>query len=476
MISRLRNLTQKENNQVTNDLRHSSSFRDPSGYIFVKNHELFRVINPIYFKQYNILTESGFFDTLSQNNLLIKHEEVSRNVDEIIIKPQQIPFITYPYEWSFEQYKEAALLTLKLQKYALVKGFCLKDASAFNVTFFKGKAVFIDTLSFDFYEEGKPWRGYKQFIMHFLGPLVLAHYHGNDMLKFMQQHIDGVPVKMIASMLPYKTKFSPILYTNIHLLAKFEDKHNEDMLKDSRVSKLSKKGQIKIIETLYDFISKLGVENESEWSDYYYKMNYSDIAFENKALIIKKWVEKLDVKKLIDVGGNNGHFVRTLEERLEAALVCDIDSNAVDSNYKMVTDKEETYILPFVLDVLSPSPAIGFKNKERLSFIERVQQFQPDITFALALIHHISLSGNVPFDLSAKFFASFSKYLIIEFPKREDSWVKKILQNKGDFENHFGFYNIENFEKCYAECFELKEKIAVEGSQRILYLYKNRDR
>lgn len=457
------------------DLRHNSSFRDPSGYVFVKNHELFRVIKPIYFKQYNVLTESGFFQTLFQNNLLIKHEEVSNNEDEIIIKPQQIPFVTYPYEWSFEQYKEAALLTLKLQKYALVNGFSLKDASAFNVAFFKGKAVFIDTLSFDFYEEGKPWRGYKQFIMHFLGPLVLAHYHGNDMLKLLQQYIDGVPVKMIASILPYKTKFSPVLYTNIHLLAKFEDKHNEDKLKESRISKLSKKGQIKIIETLYDFISKLGVENKSEWSDYYHKMNYSDVAFESKSTIIKKWVENLEVNRLIDVGGNNGHFVRALGESVEYALVCDIDSNAVDSNYNRVVEKKESYILPFVLDVLSPSPAIGFRNKERLSFNERIQKFQPDVTLALALIHHVSLSGNVPFDLSAKFFASFSKYLIVEFPKREDSWVKKILQNKGDFENHFGFYNVDDFEKYYAEYFELKEKITIEGSQRVLYLCKKRE-
>lgn len=456
------------------DLRHNSSFRDPSGYVFVKNHELFRVIKPIYFKQYNALTESGFFQTLFQNSLLIKHEEISNNEDEIIIKPQQIPFVTYPYEWSFEQYKEAALLTLKLQKYALVNGFSLKDASAFNVAFFKGKAVFIDTLSFDFYEEGKPWRGYKQFIMHFLGPLVLAHYHGNDMLKLLQQYIDGVPVKMIASILPYKTKFSPVLYTNIHLLAKFEDKHNEDKLKDSRISKLSKKGQIKIIETLYDFISKLGVENKSEWSDYYHKMNYSDVAFESKSTIIKKWVENLEVNRLIDVGGNNGHFVRALGESVEHALVCDIDSNAVDNNYNRVVEEKESHILPFVLDVLSPSPAIGFRNKERLSFNERIQKFQPDVTLALALIHHVSLSGNVPFDLSAKFFASFSKYLIVEFPKREDSWVKKILQNKGDFENHFGFYNVDGFEKYYAEYFELKEKITVEGSQRVLYLYKKR--
>ena len=140
-----------------------------------------RKIYPIYFKQYNKLKNSNFFDKLFKSGLLIKHKEVSVSESEIIIQPDQIPFITYPYELSFNQYKEAALLTLKLQKFALENDFSLKDASAFNVTFHNGNAIFIDTLSFDFYKENEPWRAYKQFITHFFGPLILAHYHGSRM-------------------------------------------------------------------------------------------------------------------------------------------------------------------------------------------------------------------------------------------------------------------------------------------------------
>ena len=155
--------------------KHASSFRDPSGYIFTEEGVIKRAIFPIYFKQYNALTTSGFFDSLFKNKLLIPHSEITKTEDKIVIQPDTIPFITYPYEWSFNMYKEAALLTLKLQKYSLEKGYSLKDATAFNVTFHDGKAIFIDTLSFDFYQENTPWRAYKQFITHFLGPLVLAH-------------------------------------------------------------------------------------------------------------------------------------------------------------------------------------------------------------------------------------------------------------------------------------------------------------
>ena len=195
---------------------HSSSFRDPSGYIFIENNEIKRVINPIYFKQYKALTNSGFYDALFKNQLLIPHKEISNSEEKIVLKAEKIPFITYPYEWSFNMYKEAALLTLKLQKFSLENDFSLKDASAFNITFHKGKAIFIDTLSFDFYEENFPWRAFKQFITHFFGPLVLAHYHGAQQLKLLSTFLDGVPVKMISSMLPSKTKLNPVLYSNIH--------------------------------------------------------------------------------------------------------------------------------------------------------------------------------------------------------------------------------------------------------------------
>jgi hypothetical protein len=453
---------------------HSSSFRDPSGYVFIEEGDIKRAINPIYFKQYKALTESGFYEGLIKNGLLISHKEVSNSEETIVLQADKIPFITYPYEWSFNMYKEAALLTLKIQKYSLEHGFTLKDATAFNITFYKGKAVFIDTLSFDFYVENSPWRAYKQFITHFFGPLVLAHCHGAQQLTLLSNFIDGIPVKILSSMLPLKTKLSPLLYSNIHLLAKLEDKHNEDYKGEIKASKLSKKGQLNIIESLYNYIKKLELKETSEWGNYYDKTNYSDSAFVEKSNIINQWVESIEPKTLIDVGGNDGTFVRKLKNNLELALVSDIDNNAVDFNYKTMKLKKETTMLPFVLDVLSPSPAIGLNNKERDSFLDRIKAFAPDVTLALAVIHHISLSGNVRFDKSAEFFSGFSKYLIIEFPKREDSWVQRLLKSKREFENHFDYYSIESFESAYSAFFNIKEKETILDSERVLYLLETK--
>lgn len=458
---------------MTSNNRHSSSFRDPSGFIFVDQGVVRRSISPLYFKQYEALKSSRVFEKLQNAGLLISHEEISNSDTEIIIEPEQIPFFTYPYEWSFSQYKAAALLTLKIQKFALEHGFSLKDASAFNVTFHNGRMVFIDTLSFDFYEENSPWRAFKQFISHFFGPLLLAKYHGPESLKFMNLFIDGIPVKMVSSMLPMKTKLNPFLYTNIHLLAKFEEKHNEDYQGKTKQAALSKKGQLNIIKGLYDYIKKLSLNSSSEWGNYYDKTNYAKDAFDKKSAIINGWIESLDIKTLIDVGGNDGTFVRRINYSLKQALVCDIDYNAVDLNFKQTKQNKETYMLPFVFDVLNPSANIGFNNKERDSFQKRVKAFAPDLTMGLAVIHHMTLSGNIPFAMSAEFFSSFSKHLIIEFPKRNDSWVQRLLNTKGEFKEHFDFYNIENFEQSYLKYFTLVEKAEINNSERVMYLFKS---
>ncbi len=360
--------------EMTRSNAHQASFRDPSGYMFHDGGVLRRAINPIYFPQYQRLKNSGFFDTLIKKGLLIPHEETSESEERIVITPEPVPFITNPYEWSFEQYKHAALLTLQIQKYALSKGFILKDASAYNVTFHKGKPIFIDTLSFDFYEENTPWRAYKQFITHFFGPLVLAKYHGTEIFKMMQTHIDGIPPQLIASLLPSKTKFSSTLFTNIHLLAKMERKHNEDYGGETKAAKLSKKAQSTLLEGLFEYIKKLDLKEATEWGNYYDKTNYDTTAFEAKKQLIREWVAELKPKKLIDIGGNDGTFARTVLDAVEHVMVTDIDTNAVDYNYRQVHDNHETNMLPFVCDVLQPAPGLGFNNTERTSLIDRLKE------------------------------------------------------------------------------------------------------
>ena len=168
-----------------------SSFRDPSGFLFVNEGNLYRQINKSYQNEFDKIMDSGLYDELVEKELLIPHEESSTESPQSekcykIIKPKLIDFISYPYEWSFSQLKDAALITLKIQKIALEYGLTLKDCSAYNVQFFNGKPIFIDTLSFEIYQEGQFWKGYRQFCQHFLSPLALMSHKDirlNQLLK-----------------------------------------------------------------------------------------------------------------------------------------------------------------------------------------------------------------------------------------------------------------------------------------------------
>lgn len=454
--------------------RIKASFRDPSGYVFAEGNRIKRIIYPIYFKQYDALTESGMFDILFKKKALIPHTELNRSHAQIELESQKIPFISQPYEWSFLQYKHAALLTLQIQKECLQNGFTLKDASAFNITFFEGKPIFIDTLSFDFYEADQPWKAYKQFITHFLGPLALCHYYGLEHLKTLAMHIDGIPLHMLSKQLPLKSHFSPTLFTNIHLLAKYDAKYAESENAATSKRKLSKSSQIKLIDSLYDYIKNLKVNEATEWNDYYNQTNYEEAAFEHKKNLTRDWFATINGKKLLDLGGNDGTFSRILKDTAELLVVADIDANAVEQNYRQVIKAKETNILPIVADFLNPPAAYGFNNEERASLLDRLAALQPDGCLALAVIHHLTLSGNVPFSMSARFFAGIAPNLLIEFPTREDSWVTFLLDNKRDFREHFDFYNEVNFENAYADYFEIVQKENIPNSHRILYTMKAR--
>jgi len=176
------------------------SFRDPSGFLFLYNNKLYRQINKRYKEHYKFCIESGLYGYLTKKNYLIPHIEVASHTGlglpwpekcYRIIQPEMIPFVSYPYEWCFSQLKNAALLTLKIQKIALQKGMTLKDASAYNIQFFGTEPILIDSLSFEIYRPGTPWIAYRQFCQHFLAPLALSCYRDIRLNQFSRIYIDG---------------------------------------------------------------------------------------------------------------------------------------------------------------------------------------------------------------------------------------------------------------------------------------------
>lgn len=449
----------------------ASSFRDPDGFIFSKNNNLYRQVNKICQDRYNLLISSGLYKELTKRNLLIPHKETTAKFAFTkeaykVIKPKIIPFITYPYEWSFSQLKDAALLTLEIQQTALNFGMTLKDASAYNVQFIGSKPVFIDTLSFEKYIEGKPWIAYRQFCQHFLSPLALMSMTDLRLNLLLKEFIDGIPLDLTSKLLPGRSRLNFSLLTHLHLHA-LNQKRMADKKVNTKILKMNKFQMISLVNNLISAVKKLEIKKQqTQWSKYYTFTNYSTKAFKEKKFILNNYLKKIKPKTAIDLGANTGEFSKIAVKNGAYTLACDIDPLAVERAY--LNFRHEKLVLPMIIDLTNPSPAIGWNNRERMSFSDRVNV---SCVIAFALIHHLAISNNLPLSSIAEYFSSLGKYLIIEFVPKDDSKVKILLQNREDI---FPNYTQEKFEKNFNKFYKILAINKIKDSKRTIYLMEKR--
>jgi len=454
----------------------SASFRDPSGFMFKRDGEFYRQVNQSYKADYDLLMSSGLYQHLSKAKALIPHQEAELGLSPLpekaykIIKPLQLGFISYPYEWCFNQYKDAAILTLSIARRALEYGMVLKDASAYNIQFHEGRPIFIDTLSFEAYKEGSPWVAYKQFCQHFLAPLALMAKTDIRLLGLMRNYIDGIPLDLASALLPKSTKLHFGLATHIHIHARSQQKYADQKLSQKELSgKISKQALFNLIDSLLTVVRSLKVETiMTEWSDYYQDNNYTKNSFEAKRDLVADFVKQVNPKTVWDLGGNTGEFSRCASNLDIPTISFDIDPGAVQQNYTIVKAEKEKFMLPLIMDLTNPSPAIGWHNQERDSLKERGPA---DLIMALALIHHMAIANNVPLREVARSFAELGEYLLIEFVPKQDSQVVRLLSSRLDI---FPDYNPEGFKQAFSEYYTILDEKPVTGSERTMYLMKRK--
>lgn len=458
------------NKKVLLSKANTASFRDPNGFIFQQDGDIYRYISPLYKEKFFSFTESGFYEELFQKNCLIHHELLTSDFpdDSLIIKPKKISFISYPYEWSFSQLKDAALLTLNIFRTALEHNFILKDASAYNIQFLEGRPIFIDTLSFDNYIEGKPWIAYKQFCQHFLFPLAAASYIDIRMIQLLKVFIDGIPIEMAKNIFPYKAilNFGVDLHLIFHSL--FLQKKDWNNFQQVRNRKMSKQSLTGLIESLENTISKLKIKKQSSTWEKYYSEHHSEEYRIAKKELVKEYLQTINENNIWDLGSNDGFFSRIAASLNKDVISFDSDPNCVENNYLRVKKNSEKNILPLLMDFTNPSSSIGWANSERRSLSERGPA---DAILALALIHHLAIANNIPLEMISNFFASNCKWLIIEFVPKSDPKVKELLRFREDI---FPNYDINNFEKSFLMNFEIIKKNNIGNTDRILYFLKKR--
>lgn len=450
-----------------------SSFRDPSGFLFYRNGSIYRQINNFCKEHYEHLMNSGLYEILVNSELLIPHKEANIEAAKPytaykIIKPELIPFISYPYEWCFSQLKNAALTALQIQKKALDFGMSLKDCSAYNIQFRKGKPVLIDTLSFEKYRKGHPWVAYRQFCQHFLAPLALMSYRDIRLNQLFRIYIDGIPLDLGNSLLPLKTRLRFSLLSHVHFHAKSQ-KHFANKSVTINGLKMGRLSFLALIDNLESAIQKLKWHPQgTEWAEYYEDTNYSSEALRHKRQIVAEFLDEINPKSVWDLGANVGTFSRIASNKGIQTISFDIDPAAVEKNYLECVKSGETNILPLLLDLTNPSPGIGWDNDERISLMERGPA---DAALALAIIHHLAISNNLPLGRIADFFYKICKSLIVEFVPKSDSQVQRLLSNREDI---FPDYTQGAFEDEFTKRFTVQHSVKIKGSQRTVYLMRRK--
>ena len=458
--------------------RDPGSFKDPGGFVFSSDGVIHRQVNASFADSYGRLMKSGLYESLVRDGLMVAHEEVPLRLPGAppaltVLRPDQVPFISYPYEWCFSQLKAAALLTLKIQRRAIARGMVLRDASAYNVQFVGTRPTFIDTLSFGEYIEGLPWSAYRQFCQHFLAPLALRARTHHSLGDLARVHIDGIPLDLTAKLLPFRSRFSPGLLMHVHLHGWSTRKALDEVSPVRSVKgRMGRAAMLGLIDGLERTVTNLQYNRSSTlWSTYSAHLNYSAAAQDHKYRIVDEMIDAAAARSPLrmawDPGANTGRYSRLTAGRVAHVVSFDGDHASVEQNLAESRDGGHA-ILPLVQDLTNPTATGGWNGSERRSLFERGPA---DLALALALVHHLAIGSNVPLDSVAAFFRRICRYLIVEFVPKEDSQVQRMLTLRDDV---FAGYTQQFFEQAFAGHFSIVRSVPIEGTVRTLYLMERR--
>jgi precorrin-6B methylase 2 len=465
------------------------SFRDTAARVVLENGTYYRIIFEEYQAEYDHLMQSGLYKTLTEKGLMITHEEIhisvpkegqqfqqsstSHNKPYKRLKPYQIPFQSYPFEWSYGQWRKVMYAYLQINQIALAHGMILKDATPYNFYFEGGRAVLLDTSSFDFFKEGDPWIAYRQFCSEMLSPFALMHYNGQRWARITQSHLRGMPLNFVSKQLPLKSWLNMTCLLHIHMHGKYatNDSDNSSLRTTIKQKGFSKEKILSLMKMLQSTVVnwKQAYNFEKHWIDYYQKDIASDKYLEHKEAVIKEWLGQLTnqnkLDTILDLGANTGRFSFIASSYAEKVIALEYDDICVDAIDKAIVSYKKNNFYCLRMDLAETTPNMGVLEKEYSSIYTRAKS---SIVMGLALIHHLFINNQLSFYKIAQIIDGFSEqHVIVEFIPFEDEKVQFLIKDK---KRDYSDYTEEAFKEAIARFFEIKERIQIEGSDRILYL------
>jgi SAM-dependent methyltransferase len=451
----------------------AGSFRDPESRVFYAGDSVYRALSAEGLEDFEALAATG----LLEDERVVRTERVEDGAALAglpaketagVLRHELIPFVSYPYEWTFSMLKDAALLQLDLLLASLEKDLVLKDSSPYNVQWRGAKPVFVDVGSFERLREGEPWVGYRQFCMLFLYPLLLQALKDVSFHPWLRGSIDGITPQEMASLLSARDRFRRGLFTNVFLHARLERRYADrggEVKRDIKRAGFKKELIVANVRKMRKLVSRLDWSPpEGVWVAYGERNSYTDDDARRKDDFVREVATSRSWKLAWDIGCNNGRYSRIAAEGASHVVAVDADQGPVDLLYRTLREEGEERILPLTMNLADPSPGLGWRGLERKAMPERGK---PDLVLALALVHHVAISANVPVRELIDWLAGLGCSLVIEFPTREDPMVQKLLAPKR--EGLHPDYERDFFERCLGEAFQVERSEVLESGTRVLY-------
>jgi hypothetical protein len=465
------------------DGRLAGSFRDPSGYVFAREGRIFRAVDEPCCELLHELDRSSLLPKLMAESLLVRTEMVGDKALHAALSNEHPGFehfvehevlrpITFPYEWSVSMLADAGIATLDLQFRLLAEGCSLKDATAFNIQFVRGRPKFIDLTSFERPKRLDFWFAMGQFNQMFLFPLLLCRYGGWDLRSYFQANLGGRDVEQVAKGFGWAQRLRPRMLLDVTLpmlLTRWADKSAGSWRQRMETPRQNSAPQIANLRRLRGKVARLaaGYKPRGVWSDYTKICNYDDGAERAKKTLVRQFFESTKPETVVDLGCNTGDYSRLAVACGAEVVAVDADHDAVEVLYRRLRE-EPAAINPMVIDLCSPSPGLGLMNRERPPFIERIHG---DCVLALALLHHLLVSGNLTLDAVCELMAAVtSRDLVLEFIPTDDSMFERLLKFRV---NYFEDLTLQKVKDAFARRFQLLKEEPIAGSKRtLLFLRK----
>jgi len=447
------------------------SFRDPLSKVYKDGGVIYRKLNNESYLFFKTLKEEKFFHEIVTKRKVQNFDLTEK--DRSIMTHKYIKNFVSSNEMSSYQLFLSGLHTLDLLVECLNNGYCLKDASSWNVVFYEGQPIFLDIGSFESWDGNKVWLGYGQFVRHFIVPLIINKETGINTSFLFNNYFDGIDpftAKKILGIKSFKSwKNLEFIYLPSLLerkkITKVYNQNQNDKNKEINLSIL-----LRIINRLRSKLISLEPNNESFWSEYTLSRDhYSNTDIEIKKNFFKKFIfEKSG--NLLDIGCNTGEFLELASQNKN------IQPYGIDFDEECINFTQKKYINRNInlscINIANPPNGIGWLNSETKAFIKKNEAFY-DILLFFGIMHHLMVTHRIPLNEIFGLLKNLTKnYIVYEFVNNED---KKFLELAGKNIYLYKYFNQDFFENEITKYFTIEDQVSYEDNKnRIIYILKKK--